>query len=397
MVPKEINSSSSPATRGKPRLGLFTKPLDQGRSGSGKHADRLLTEFVKINDTFDLFFIHYEPSSHPIYQFGREVIIPRNPFAASQVLRKYDFSIVHYHPLSAMSPVSRLPAKKVATIHGAAEDFIPQYYSLPRRLYSRLLKPRYSRKMDLIFTVSETSRTYLSDHYGIPLERISVVYNAVDSRFRQLPETELRGLREQYTQGRRFVLHISNYSMRKNPFTVLRGFKLLRNSQSFESLALIVVGNGWDNSPDIKAFIEQEGLQNDVILPGYIPTDDVPKLLSLAEVFVFPSLYEGFGMPNLEAMACGCPVITSSEFAIPEIVGDAAIVLKKTRDAQELAEQMASVISNRELREELVAKGLKKVTEYSWQQSAQITLERYKQLLNGNAAETGHQQIATLG
>ena len=366
----------------KPRIGIFTKPIDQGRSGSGKHSDRLLTEFVKINDDFDLFFIHYQKSSHPIYSHGTDVIIPRNPFRASKVLRKYDLSIIHYHPLSAMSPITSLPAKKVATIHGAAEDFIPSHYGLMRRLNSRFIKPVFSRKMDLIFTVSETSRIYLSKKYNVAPERFSVVYNAVDSRFRTLPEAELEGIQEKYAKGKQFVLHISNYSMRKNPFTVLRGFSLLRKSMPDTPLALVIVGNGWDQDARIKEFIVQEGLEEDVILPGYLPTEDIPKLLNLASVFVFPSLYEGFGMPNLEAMACGCPVITSAEFAIPEIVGDAAITLKTTTDAQELANHMKRVIVDPQLSEELRNKGLQQSGRYSWSQSAETTLEAYHRLLS---------------
>ncbi|QEG20298.1 glycosyltransferase family 4 protein [Mariniblastus fucicola] len=368
----------------KPRLGIFTRPIDQGRSGSGKHADRLLTEFVRINDTFDLFFIHYEKSSHPIYSHGTDVIIPRNPLRASLALRKYNLSIVHYHPLSIMSPIAMLPGKKVATIHGAAEDFIPGHYSLSRRLNSRLIKPAFSRKMDLIFTVSETSRVYLAKKYGVNQNRFRVVYNAVDSRFTELPEVQLGGIREKYTKGRRFVLHISNYSMRKNPLTVLHGFKQLRNSMPDTPLALVIVGNGWDQDRQVREIIQDEGLAGDVILPGYIPTDDVPKLLNLADVFVFPSLYEGFGMPNLEAMACGCPVITSSEFAIPEIVGESAITLVNTKDPKELADSMRSVISDSQLRQSLVSKGLRQAKQYSWKQSAEATLEAYEQLLTSS-------------
>ncbi|MEM7452750.1 MAG: glycosyltransferase family 1 protein [Planctomycetota bacterium] len=366
----------------KPRLGIFTRPIDQGRSGSGKHADRLLTEFIRINDTFDLFFIHYEKSDHPIYEHGTEILIPRNPFKASRIIREYNLEIVHYHPLTVMSPVTGLQAKKAATIHGAAEDFIPDHYSLTKRLHSRLLKPIFSRKMDLIFTVSRTSQDYLSEQHRVDPAKFCVVYNAVDSRFSQLPAEDLAGVREKYTGGRRFVLHISNYSMRKNPYTVLKGFKKLRSEMpGNEQTALVIVGNGWDKDAGIAEFIEREGLKNDVVLPGYIPTDDIPRLLNLADVFVFPSLYEGFGMPNLEAMACGCPVITSGEFAIPEIVGDGALILETTTDADELAGLMQKVITDSQLRQSLIANGLEQVQKYSWNESAVATLEAYKRLL----------------
>ena len=139
-------------------------------------------------------------------------------------------------------------------------------------------------------------------------------------------------------------------------------------------------GSGWKNKEVIE-FARQHNMLNDIIFTGFIPRRDFIGLLNMAEIFVFPSFFEGFGMPNLEAMACGCPVITSNAFAIPEIVGDAALILKNNSDHSELARKMVAALENDTLRLSLIKKGLERVKLYSWKESAQTVLNIYDKCL----------------
>ena len=140
----------------------------------------------------------------------------------------------------------------------------------------------------------------------------------------------------------------------------------------------MLIGNGWNKSEEVASFISQHGLSDIAVTPGFVETEDVPKLMNAAEVFVFPSLYEGFGMPNLEAMACGCPVVTSSVFSIPEVVGDAALRIDCPMDVDALVGQITRVLSEPDLKAGLIEKGLKRCQVYSWKDSADTWEQGFK-------------------
>jgi glycosyltransferase involved in cell wall biosynthesis len=144
---------------------------------------------------------------------------------------------------------------------------------------------------------------------------------------------------------------------------------------------LIIGGSGWNNR-DVSDFIIKNNLKNKIIITGFIPKNEVVDLLNTAEVFIFPSYFEGFGIPNLEAMACGCPVITSRAFAIPEVVRDAALLLQNKEDANELADKILQIIENKDLKNNLVNKGFERVKSFSWEESAKTVLNIYERCLN---------------
>jgi glycosyltransferase involved in cell wall biosynthesis len=376
---------SIPATRStsRIRIGLFTRPIDQGYSGSGHHLLEMVNHMLQENDgTFDFTLIHYEKNDKPLYRKTREVIIPRNPFAASVAVRKESFDIVHYAPLSPYAPVWGVRAKKVATIHGAEAYLVPELYGFTHRFHARFTKPVLARKMDAVVTVSRTSRDFLASRFGIPAEKFTICHNGVGPAYKRLDHKEITaparlGIRTPY------VMHLSNYSERKNPDTIIRGFAEFRKSPQGSGTTLVLAGRGWRNARTL-ALTEQLGIRGHVLFPGFVSEQDTVELLNAAICFVFPSLAEGFGMPNLEAMACGCPVITSSVFAIPEIVGDAALVLDDPRDFRKVAKAMQSLVSDSSFRNSLVEHGTERVKAFSWTDSAQSLLALY-----GNLALTG--------
>lgn len=369
-------------TGGKPKIGVFSKPLDNWTSGSGHHLDEMMKRIISINEAegspFDFYFIHYRKSENPVYSRVKEILIPRNPIAAAGVLRPYGFSLLHYSPLSIYAPMFRLKAKKIATIHGAEEVIYPQGYSFIAKMHEKYAMPVLARKLDAIATVSQASKRYYVSDYKVKPERVFLTPNGFSSEFRRLPSDSVEKALTGMGVRKPYVLHISRYSMRKNPECVLGSFALF--AEKHPDWFLVCAGKGWD-SPEVAERAKALGVKN-FITPGFVSESQAAVLYNGAEVFVFPSFAEGFGMPNVEAMACGCPVVTSSVFAIPEVVGDAAVLLKDMRDSCECASAIEKICSDKAFRDTLVNAGLQRCKLYNWNESAAILFAKYKELLS---------------
>lgn len=462
-----------------PVIGVFTKQLDNWQSGSGHHLNEIMHRILDMNEAhprFKFVFIHYAKSDNPIYQRVEELIIPRNPLAATLTLRKHRFDILHYTPLTIFAPIWGIRGRKVATIHGAEQLIVPQFYGTLEMLHERFLVPIYARKMDHILTVSHTSRGFFMGRYRVPGDRITVCPNAVSSLYRVLPDRRHPNSQAPATTGMSFspidqkkggqpdpsqapevlhvhavlkrfglspgepyIFHLSQFSERKNPWMILEGFRRFlelpapsdrtmtgQNPVSSEpsgvdvvpeaeslpgeyyeagrdpssaafpggslfpessdipvappsAFKLVIGGTRWDN-PRVDQFLEQSGIANRVIRTGFLKEEEAVAFYNYAAAFLFPSLAEGFGMPNLEAMACGCPVITSNVFAIPEVVGDAAIVLTDPLDAGALVEAIRQVVYDPALRERLIERGFQRVKQFDWEESARNVMRVYEGL-----------------
>jgi len=368
----------------RPKVGIFTRPIDQGTSGSGSHLEKLVSHILEINNNFDIILIHYYKNNKDIYKKTEELIIPRNPVLASLKLRRERFDILHYAPLTIYSPIWFTKSIRVATIHGGASYLLPEKYSIIEKLHENIIRPFYARRMKCIFTVSKTSKELLIKRNRVNENKIKITYNAVNNKFclyEHIPEA----IKEKYGISSSFVFHLSKFSERKNPWTMLAAFNILKkvlaaNKSEKRDIKFLIGGDGWDNRKVIE-FAKKNEILDDMVFLGFVPEDDLVLLLNLAEVFVFPSLYEGFGMPNLEAMACGCPVITSNTFAIPEIVGDAALLLENYKDPEELAGKILLILNDSVLRKNLKKKGLERVKLFSWQKSAETVLNTYQKYL----------------
>ena len=524
-----------------PVIGVFTKQLDNWQSGSGHHLNEIMHRILDMNEAhprFKFVFIHYAKSDNPIYQRVEELIIPRNPLAAAWILRKRRFDILHYTPLTIFAPIWGVRAKKVATIHGAEQLIVPQFYGSIEMLHERFLVPLYARRMDHIITVSHTSRGFFMGRYRVPGDQITVCPNAVSPLYRILPDvskekygfakaqerinpvnghdglgskekphpeqsdapdarTVIRSTEKAHAEpsathdaravlsrfglsaGEPFLFHLSRFSERKNPWTILEGFRrflhlpapsrfdstginaeeaspveapnleAMGNEASLRTPAvtatpaltapgnttytevspisspgtaasmapfpypassgvdepvkgsdslispslvsadfagvppsafkLVIGGTRWDN-PEVTQYLERAGISDRVIRTGFLKEQEAVAFYNYAAAFLFPSLAEGFGMPNLEAMACGCPVITSNVFAIPEVVGDAAMVLKNPLDPDALALAIQRVVYEPPLRKRLIDRGLARVRQFDWDESARKVMEVYEGL-----------------
>ena len=371
----------------KPRIAVFSKQLDNWRSGSGHHLYKVMSRILELNnetpekDRIDFSFLHYKKCENPIYQQVNELIIPRYPWGSAAVLKKERFDLVHYTPLTFFSPILGVPNKRVATIHGVEQLLIPQFFGPIEMTHERFLVPLYARQMDGIFTVSNTTKNYLAAHFSVDEGKITVAYNGIGSAYKPKKLSDISAI-TRYDIPTPYIYHVSRFSERKNPWTLLESFALFIKQKNGRPHHLVCAGNGW-NTETVTKKAQQLGIADRLITPGFISEADSADLMSGAESFVFPSLAEGFGMPNAEAMAAGCPVITSGAFAIPEIVSDAAIVIDDPKDSAGFANAMARFADNAQLREEYINRGLERIRtgNFSWDYAARSLLNLYMRVL----------------
>ena len=266
----------------------------------------------------------------------------------------------------------------IITVHDLIRFFDLKGYSLfihkPNlrdRIYLEL-DYRGIRKAKKIIAVSHCTRKDLIMHLGVPEDRIEVIYEGVDHKIFK-PSRSRRPIDNPY------VLYVGSEQPRKNIHTLLKAFKRVKEKREFEDLKLVKVGGagGADFRKSTNDMINLLKLQEDVIFTGFVPTELLPAYYSHAECLVLPSFYEGFGLPCVEAMACGCPVIASNTSSLPEIVGDAGLMVNP-RSVDDLAEALHRLLTDDGLRQEMISRGLKRAAEFSWEKTARETRKVYE-------------------
>lgn len=275
-------------------------------------------------------------------------------------------------------------------LHGPEQFVIPSAYKFLDRIQSRILMPRYVRKASAVIVSTQDAREKATSLIANLPERFHVVPASYSKEFEVKPQAELDAVRARYDLPERFILFVGGLHPIKNVGRILRSLHLLRESWGDELPPLVAVGfKRWKVDAEL-ALIDELGLGDKVIFPGYIPDEDLPAFYNLATLFLFPSLYEGFGIPVLEAMACGCPVVTSKEGAGPEVCGGAAL-LADPYNPREIADRVDDLLKNEGLRQSLIAKGLERVEDFDWRSTAAATLSVILHVLRGSdhAGERG--------
>ncbi|MEA3308121.1 MAG: glycosyltransferase family 1 protein [Chloroflexota bacterium] len=269
-------------------------------------------------------------------------------------------------------------APTVLTVHDLIFRHLPEHHKLLNRWYLNATLPLYCRRADHIIAVSEETRRDLLAAYNLPVEKITVIHEAADPRFRLPAPGAVVRARTSYGLPAEYLLYVGTIEPRKNLPRLLHAWEPLY--QAGEAPPLVIVGRrGW-LADDFYAALERSPCREAVQFTGYVRDEDLPALYAGATAFVFPSLYEGFGLPPLEAMACGTPVICSRTSSLPEVVGDAALTVEPT-ETDALRSALYRLVSQPELRAELRARGLKQAAQFSWERAAQETLAVYRNLL----------------
>jgi glycosyltransferase involved in cell wall biosynthesis len=306
-------------------------------------------------------------------------------FQCHSVLRRLGCELVHVPHLFWLP--HHFPCPYVVTVH----DLLDHMYrarngsGLKRSMHFQLTR-RVLRNAARIFAVSQFTKTELQKLFGIDPIKIEVIYNAIDARFLtgHASEADRQMLTERYQITYPFLLYAGRISPHKNVVRIIEAFAALKpelaKQDVFPDLKLIIIGDELSQHPDLRRTVVRAGVQNDVRFLGFVPIDVLRVFYDAAKVFVFPSLYEGFGLPPLEAMAHGTPVITSNTSSIPEVVGNAA-VLVNPENLFEMRRALQRVLCDQALREKLRQSGYEQVKKFSWDHSVSEILAGYQEVL----------------
>jgi alpha-1,3-rhamnosyl/mannosyltransferase len=287
------------------------------------------------------------------------------------------FHATHY----VIPPLAR--ARAVVTIHDIIHVLYPQF--LPNRaalIYARVMIGRALRRADRIITVSNNSKRDLVDYFGISPARIEVIYNGVAARFRAtIPPEEIERVAAKYALPRPYLLFLGGEKPHKNVRNVLRAFAEARRDRPLPH-TLVLAGPMPTNRSRVEALIAALDLGAHVVRPGVVPEEDLPGLFAGSDAFLYPTLYEGFGLPVAEAMACGVPVLTSSTSALQEIAGGYAYLVDPM-DVDAIARGIVDLATEPKRREEYAELGRRRAADFSWEHAAAQTLEVYAEALDG--------------
>jgi len=318
----------------------------------------------------------------PVYRVRQNMrILLRRRFFRRLERRSGGFHVLHVLSLlQTAQDFSRIPkdVKRCITIYDLATRVNPEWFTPGIvRLMDETLA--YAKTCDAVITISHNSKKDLVDLFHLPPERVHVIYPGVESIFHPLPPATFKPVLERYGIEGPYILTVGMLDPRKNLPLLVQAFSLLVSERGLKGLRLIITGpKGWDLE---KAWPDPpQHLKERIVLTGHVPRQDLPALYNGAAVFCYPSLYEGFGLPILEALACGTPVVTANTSSMPEVTGDGGIMVSPT-DAIAMAEAIRRILEDSALREDLSRKALKQAENFSWQQAAQAHWRLYGSLV----------------
>lgn len=284
-----------------------------------------------------------------------------------------------HEPHYVLPPLTR--CRTVVTIHDCIHLRFPEY--LPSRaafVYAHAMIRLAARKADRVLTVSDASKRDILHYTGVAPEKVVVVHNGLDARFATAPDAEaMDRVRQRFQLDHPFVLYVGNIKPHKNLERLIAAFASMR-ADGPEGLKLVVIGDETSKHPGLRQAVHRHRLDKHVRFFGFQPAATLVTFYRLARAFVFPSLYEGFGLPPLEAMANETPVVTSNLSSLPEVAGDAALLVDPY-DVASIAEGIRRAVTDEPLRQQLIAKGRARAREFSWARAAADTLAVYREVL----------------
>lgn len=372
------------------KIGLSTSVIQRGRSGVGQYVLALVRALINQESRND-FFLFVLEDDLPMFAFAESAmrIVPvperfRPPIKdilwhqtmLPAIARHLRLDVLHIPSYRRL--LWRRPCAMVATIHDLAPFRLPNKYDRLRMFYGRVVVRQLAKRQDEIIAVSRNTAQDVSQFFGLRNQRLNVIPNGLDhERFQPGP----RALAKETIAWRHgirqpFFLYVARLEHPAKNHTRLieafNEFKALTNSP----WQLVLGGPDWHGSEAIHAAIRRSPFINDIHCAGFIPMEELPVWYRAADVFVYPSLYEGFGLPPLEAMACGCPVISSTRGALGEVVSDAAVTVNPD-DVGQIKHQLARLAGDPGLRERLRAAGLSRARRFDWRNTAKDTLKVY--------------------
>lgn len=349
--------------------------------GFGHYTHELMSRIVRDHPEDEFLFYFDRPFANSfIYSdrvTGVEVFPPArhpilfylwNEFALKRQLRKAT-------PDVFFSPDSFLPiglgCPSVITVHDVAHRPYPDAISFAQRKYYDYFMPKFLKEASQVITVSEFSKQEILKYYSIPEDHISVVYNGIGSQYVPLLEEEQQVIRSQFTEGKPYFLFVGAIHPRKNVARLIEAYSLFRRHSDSNMQLLIAGRKSWDFT-EVDDALKLSQYQNDIRFTGYVPVETLAKITASAYALCYVSLYEGFGLPVVEAMACGVPVILSAASAQSEVAGDAGVPTDPLH-VSEIANAMKRISGDQTLRKNMIEAGIERSRVFSWDVAAKDT------------------------
>ena len=364
------------------KIGISAEWLGSRAGGLETYTAKLIDGLSRINssDDFRIFTLRAgalgsiaasAPNVREVPVFGRTrwLAVPFGiPFAAKCVGADV------LHATSVAPPIS--DTNLVVTVHDLGYRKQPQLYPPLVRLRLAALIGAGAKRARKIIAISEATKRDLLEAYDIPSERIRVIYNGVDEQFRPLSDTdEITRRLARYSIPRPYVLYVGRHHPGKNLGRLIEAFANVRR-RGLADLSLVLVGTGLYYAESVYRRVGQLGVADRVVLPGYVDAADLPYIYNGARAFAYPSLFEGFGLPPLEAMSCGIPTLVSDASCLPEIVGDGALQAQ-AYSVEDLTDKLMTILVDDEMRDQLRQRGLARAATFSWERTARETMAVY--------------------
>lgn len=363
-------------------VGFEASVLQGCKSGVGYYAENLLGGMMAVAPEHDYVLFSNRDMRGTWQPLARETVYSRRffPMRAAWMqavlpgsLRRVRPDVCHFP--NYLAPVTS-GCPYVVTIHDMTLFITPRFHRFKKLVLDRTLVPHVARRAAGIVTVSKSARNDIVRYLKVPPEKVRVVMNAVSPAFTPVcDQAKLDAVCARYGLNVPYILYVGTIEPRKNLQRLIQAFAQLKKRGLPHRL--VMVGQpGWHCAP-IYAEVERQNLQRDAIFTGYVPYEDLPALYSAAESMAFPSLYEGFGLPVLEAMACGTPVVTSASSSLSEVAGDAALLVNPYQ-VEQIANALHLIHSEPDLAASLREKGRERAAHFTWENAARATLELYE-------------------
>ncbi len=355
------------------RIGVdASRAVVRPRTGTENYSYHLIREMLALGRAHDYTLYFNQPPAPGDFATGgaaeRVIPFPRLwthlRLSAEMRTDPPDVLFVPSHVLPIVHP-----ARSVATVHDLGYLYWPKAHPLARRWYLHLSTLFNARASSRVIAVSQLTADDLVRQYGVPPEKIAVIPEGCGPEYRPQSADAIAGVRSRYGLAGRYVLVVGTIQPRKNIGRLVEAFGRLR--QAAGDVTLVLAGKpGWGAAPILRRIAAASSVR----ILGYVPDRDLPALLGGAEALAFPSLYEGFGLPALEAMAVGTPVVCADNSSLPEVVGDAGLLVKPT-DVDAIATALGLLLEDAPLRDELRRRGLERASAFTWTRCAAATLD----------------------
>lgn len=390
------------------RIGLSTSVIQRGKTGVAQHVFGLLRGFSQQEFPHELVLFVLEEDL-PLFDFMKEqaefVVVPEksrppiknilwHQYRLPSLARRHRLDILHVPSYRRL--LWSKPCRLVATIHDLAPFHVAEKYSRSRMFYGRRVVPKLAARQDAIIAISQNTAHDIQRFFRLPLNRVQVIYNGLDhDRFCPgSSETAKKTVTEVYGVRSPFFLYLARLEHPgKNHVRLISAFEEFK-AATHSDWQLVLGGSDWHGAEAIHAAVRQSPFSADIRCLGFVPEPSLPDLYRAAEVFVYPSLYEGFGLPPIEAMACGCPVIASTRGALGEVLGDAA-ALVEPEDLHTIAKQLFILGTNISVRNRFRAAGLARARRFDWKRTGEETLKAYAGAKVTSAFGQSHSTIAS--